>query len=31
LSLDAVHAGDKVTFSATEAGGIKTITKLQKQ
>jgi Cu/Ag efflux protein CusF len=31
LSLDAVHAGDKVTFSATEAGGVKTITKLQKQ
>jgi Cu/Ag efflux protein CusF len=31
LSLDAVHAGDKVTFTATEAGGTKTITKLQKQ
>jgi Cu/Ag efflux protein CusF len=31
LSLDAWHAGDKVTFSATEPGGIKTITKLQKQ
>ena len=31
LSLDALHAGDKVTFSATEAGGVKTITKLQKQ
>jgi Cu/Ag efflux protein CusF len=31
VSLDAVHAGDKVTFSATEAGGVKTITKLQKQ
>jgi Cu/Ag efflux protein CusF len=31
LSLDTVHAGDKVTFSATETGGIKTITKLQKQ
>ena len=31
LALDAVHAGDKVIFSATEAGGIKTITKLQKQ
>jgi Cu/Ag efflux protein CusF len=30
-SLDAVHAGDKVTFSATETGGMKTITKLQKQ
>jgi Cu/Ag efflux protein CusF len=31
LALDALHAGDKVTFFATEAGGIKTITKLQKQ
>jgi Cu/Ag efflux protein CusF len=31
LSLDALHAGDKVTFSATETGGIKTITKLQNQ
>jgi Cu/Ag efflux protein CusF len=31
LSLDALHAGDKVTFSATETGGIKTITTLQKQ
>jgi Cu/Ag efflux protein CusF len=31
LSLDALHAGDKVTFSATETGGSKTITKLQKQ
>jgi Cu/Ag efflux protein CusF len=31
LSLDTVHAGDKVTFSATEAGGTRTITKLQKQ
>ena len=31
LSLDALHVGDKVTFSATEAGGVKTITKLQKQ
>ena len=31
LSLDAVHAGDKVTFTAPEAGGTKTITKLQKQ
>jgi len=26
-----VHAGDKVTFSTTESGGGKTITKLQKQ
>ncbi len=31
LSLDTLHAGDKVTFSVTETGGIKTITKLQKQ
>lgn len=31
LSLDALHAGDEVTFSATETGGIKTITKLQNQ
>ena len=31
LSLEALHAGDKVTFSATETGGSKTITKLQKQ
>ncbi|MEA2830871.1 MAG: hypothetical protein QOF22_1619 [Bradyrhizobium sp.] len=31
LSLDTLHAGDKVTFSATETGGVKTITKLQKQ
>jgi|SRR5712672_2321568 len=31
LSLDTVHAGDKVTFSAAETSGIKTITKLQKQ
>jgi len=26
-----VHAGDKVTFSAAESGGVKTITKVQKQ
>ena len=31
LPLDTVHAGDKVTFSATEKDGTKTITKLQKQ
>jgi Cu/Ag efflux protein CusF len=30
LPLDTVHVGDKVTFSATEKGGVKTITKLQK-
>jgi hypothetical protein len=26
-----LHAGDNVTFSATETSGVKTITKLQKQ
>jgi Copper binding periplasmic protein CusF len=31
LSLDTVHAGDKVTYSVTETGGTKTITKLQQQ
>ncbi len=30
VSLDTLHAGDKVTFSTTETGGVKTITKLQK-
>lgn len=30
-SLDTVHVGNRVTYSATETGGIKTITKLQKQ
>ena len=30
-SLDAWHAGDKVKFSGTEAGGTKTITKIEKQ
>ena len=29
--LDSVHAGDRVTFSATETGGVKTITRLEKQ
>ena len=29
--LDSVHAGDKVSFSATDGDGIKTVTKLQKQ
>jgi hypothetical protein len=28
--LEPVHVGDRVSFSATEAGGTKTITKLQK-
>jgi Cu/Ag efflux protein CusF len=31
LSLDDLHAGNRVTFSVTEKDGIKTITKLQKQ
>jgi Cu/Ag efflux protein CusF len=31
LSLDTLHAGDTVSFSATETAGVKTITKLQKQ
>ena len=31
ISLDTLHAGDKVTFSASESGGKKTITKLEKQ
>lgn len=30
-SLDAVHAGDRVNFSATGTGGNKTITKLERQ
>lgn len=29
--LDTVHAGDKVTFSASEVGGNKTITKIELQ
>jgi Cu/Ag efflux protein CusF len=31
LSLDSLHAGDKVTFSASDTGGIKTITKFEAQ
>ncbi len=31
LSLDTLHAGARVTFSASETGGIKTITKIQAQ
>jgi Cu/Ag efflux protein CusF len=30
-SLDDLHAGDRVSFSATETAGTRTITKLQKQ
>jgi Cu/Ag efflux protein CusF len=29
--LNTLHAGDKVTFSFSETGGAKTITKLEKQ
>ena len=29
--LDAVHAGDLVTYSVAETGGVKTITKLDRQ
>jgi Cu/Ag efflux protein CusF len=29
--LEALHAGDRVTYSVTESGGAKTITKLQRQ
>ena len=29
--LDAVHAGDRVTYAATDADGSSTLTKLQKQ
>jgi Cu/Ag efflux protein CusF len=31
VSLDELHAGDRVSFSTTESGGTKTITKFQKQ
>jgi Cu/Ag efflux protein CusF len=31
LALDKVHAGDRVTFSVAESGGVRTITKLDKQ
>jgi Cu/Ag efflux protein CusF len=30
VSLEPWHAGDRVSFSTTETGGVKTITKLQK-
>jgi Cu/Ag efflux protein CusF len=29
--LEPVHAGDQVTYTATEIGGVKTITKIQRQ
>jgi Cu/Ag efflux protein CusF len=31
LMFNALQAGDKVVFTAAEAGGVKTITKLEKQ
>jgi Cu/Ag efflux protein CusF len=31
LLFNAVQAGDKVVFTATDVGGVKTITKLEKQ
>jgi Cu/Ag efflux protein CusF len=31
VALDDVHAGDRVSYSVTEAGGIKTVTKLGRQ
>ena len=31
VSLEALHAGDRVSFSASEAGGAKTITKIDRQ
>jgi hypothetical protein len=31
VSLDTLHAGDRVTYSVTETSGVRTITKLQKQ
>jgi Cu/Ag efflux protein CusF len=31
LLFNALQAGDKVIFTATETGGVKTITKLEKQ
>ena len=31
VALDDVHAGDRVSYSVTEAGGIKTVAKLGRQ
>jgi Copper binding periplasmic protein CusF len=31
VSLDDFHAGDRVTYSASDTGGTRTITKLQRQ
>jgi copper binding protein CusF len=31
ISLDALHAGDRVSYSVSEAGGSRTITKIERQ
>ena len=31
MSLDNVHVGDKVAYTVTEQGGVKTVTKLERQ
>jgi Cu/Ag efflux protein CusF len=31
MSLDNVHVGDKVAYTVTDKGGVKTVTKLEKQ
>jgi hypothetical protein len=31
VSLEPVHVGDKVTYGVTETGGVKSVTKLEKQ
>lgn len=31
VSVDAVHAGDRVSYTATDNNGVKTITKIEKQ
>ena len=31
VSLDALHVGERVKYSVTEAGGTKTVTKIDKQ
>ena len=30
-SLEALHAGDRVSYSATQSGGVETITKIEKR
>lgn len=31
VSLDNLHAGDRVSFSAKESGGVETVTKIEKR